>query len=344
MPEHKETDQPTTTATETTSQPPQTQAEQYEVKQTINEVKDKSASSAEGDPAKLRQMLDAMSGSKPSESEPEKADDDPQDGAEAGEGAEVKPDSDSGEAAEAGDAEDGGAAENPFEGLEPDEVSALMEEFESFIKQRGQSATAPIQPEQAAEQAAEQQAAEQKQPTMQETTPLHQAVQIEPFTDEELLDADTFNAKLTKNLDGYAARIVQQTQQSTFQSMIPMVGLAIDTGIAVALAQERNPELVERGTELTALVAKARIANPNAPIGQVVETAAKQLARDAKTLEALKKMQARGLKIDGRTGTPPKGVQPSTTRPAAKAMKEENLSPLAQVLLRQGRASGAFKQ
>lgn len=203
--------------------------------------------------------------------------------------------------------------------LAADERDIMLERFNEWLTSQGQATEAPIQPEA--------EAAEAQAPQVQHA---NIAPVAEPFSDDDLMDPASFTQKFSNHM----AVMGREVQRNIWDSMIPAVGMIVDTALATVLAQRDNPALSGRENELASIIAKARAASPDASTSDLASKAAEALMRDAKTLEVVKKLQARGQKIDGRSGKP-------QTTPASSGARNGNgqftpnkpqLSPLAQTI------------
>lgn len=204
--------------------------------------------------------------------------------------------------------------------LESDERDIMLERFNEWLTSQGQPTEAPIQPEAEA-------AAETPAPQVQHA---NIAPVADPFSEDDLMDPASFTQKFSNHM----AVMGREVQRNIWDSMIPAVGMIVDTALATVLAQRDNPALSGRENELASIIAKARAASPDASTSELATKAAEALMRDAKTLEVVKKLQARGQKIDGRSGKP-------QTTPASSGARSGNgqftstkpqLSPLAQTI------------
>lgn len=223
-------------------------------------------------------------------------------------------------------------AEISLQDLSPDELELLAEGFREYLTARNKPAEAPISPEQAQQQAAE-------QPPVAPQPPAATPYEYPEYSEDDLMDAASFNQKRAQERDTLRAEVTGQTAQRVVQGIAPIVGMMIDTGIALALTFRDRPELEAQAGTLQNIMRDLRIANPNQPINEVATRAIRQLERDTKTLQLAEKL-AKGGKLDARTGTPPGGVQ-SAARPRSRPQqKQPEMSPMGSLVLNLLQASG----
>lgn len=232
------------------------------------------------------------------------------------------------------DPADTGTADNPFDGLEQEELQLLMGKFKEFLSASGSpSQSEPVpqpDPEAAAQAQAQQQ--QQAQQAPQQANPAKFGT-YNPITDEELYDPEKFNSWVQDAL----AHERGQAIQATWQALIPAVGLMVETATAALFAETQNPALKGKTNEIAQRIAQMRQKDPGMSLADMIESASQQIMRDAKTIAAVEKVMARGQKLDGRTGTPPAGVPRSVARdPMSGKFQSKNpeLSPNGELLMR----------
>lgn len=243
----------------------------------------------------------------------------PNDGAETPESAEAKPDEEAGIS---------------LQDLTPDELELLAEGFREYLAARNKPAEAPISPEQA-----QQQAALQAQPPAAQQPPADTPYEYPEYSEDDLMDAASFNQKRAQERDTLRAEVIGETAQRVVRGIAPIVGMMIDTGIALSLTFRDRPELEAQAGTLQNIMRDLRIANPNQPINEIAMRAIRQLERDTKTLQLAEKL-AKGGKLDARTGAPPGGVQSAARPRPGPKQKQPEMSPMGSLVLNLLQASG----
>lgn len=253
----------------------------------------------EGDPAKFHEVL-----MKISESPAEAGDDS---------GQPANPTSETPEPAKAADSAEQAADpanQAADEELTPEELEQTIKEFQEFLEQRGRTAQAEVEAPSEETQAAAQQAQQQQaqQPQQQPVNPYYT-----PLTDDDLIEPEKVNAHLDSR---FAAQHAEFNQQLV-QGIVPFVAQLCELMFVSRDVSRDYPALKGREQEIAMLAGKLRASDSSMDYNAIVESTAKQLMRDQKTANALKKMIGQGVKLDGRAGSPPPGQPQGVKRTAS---------------------------
>lgn len=221
-------------------------------------------------------------------------------------------------------------AQNPFEGLEQDEIQVFMEDFKSFLESRGEKMeAAPVQP--TATPAAD--------PPPQQ----HQQYAYEPFTQDDLLDPDSYNEKAQMR-DAY---IAHHAKQAAFNELLPMLGQIVEVGLASILIERDNPDLRGQSDKIALWAKRERDKNPTASPNEIVENVAKTYMKSSKALSVVQKLLNRGETVDASKAVPPPaspaGNAPRNPVNGQFTSNDRSVSPIAALIYRQGVASGQIK-